>query len=270
MKLFQRSHLTTMLALTVAAAACGGAVRGADDGATNTSGGNAIGGGAGSNDTGGRSNDADGGWAGISGGLGVAGDAGQGGASTHWERCEPGAPPDGEWCDIPGRECEYYGSGPLGLCSTVARCAVKNGPTATWNVTWPSADCVATQAQDSTSCPATIDAVMNGGACPAGESMGSATCVYDEGICACNTCFDEDGGEPGAQKTVWTCETYMDASNGCPSARPALGTTCGVEGQQCSYGQPCGGPLPFSSEKCTGGFWVDDPSYFGCPVRLCN
>jgi hypothetical protein len=182
--------------------------------------------------------------------------------------CPIALPTAGAPCQQILTECEYGGDGPLRLCSTVARCDVASGTTAgTWDVALPASTCVGTQAQNSAGCPASFGALASGSACPASEGISAGTCVYPEGLCACETCTEiEDGGALGPSKPEWACDPYPAPVGNCPATKPALGSACSVEGQECQYGNGCGSPLVFSAVGCQDGSWSQLAVGLDCAV----
>jgi hypothetical protein len=178
--------------------------------------------------------------------------------------CPQTLPAEGSTCANPGATCEYNGSGPADLCSTIARCyGDNNSSMTTWHAEPSVGTCTATPAQNAASCPATFGALMNGAACPATGT----SCVYPEGVCGCTTCFDAPNGT--TQKQQWTCAPYAGAPDGCPASRPEIGIACSTEGQQCSYGAPCAPLLDWWPMECKNGAWAVQAHGEDCAAPTC-
>src|SRR5262245_33321014 len=79
--------------------------------------------------------------------------------------CPPDTPVQGAECSTSFLSCEYGGTGPELLCSTMATCRGAGGKFS-WYVTPPSATCVATQAQNAAACPSSFTGRPTGAACP--------------------------------------------------------------------------------------------------------
>ena len=218
---------------------------GAEGGGTTDAGAGTDGGDASCNDEGGPS----------LAGTGVSwGDAGPASSSG----CPSTAPAAGSACGsgvldggAAGLECEY-GADPRFTCNVVATCA-----SGQWVIGSQASDCPTTNSPE---CPATIGC-LQGSAC----SQSGARCNYSTttttDFCACT------GGVllPPLFKTTlaWRCSS--PPANGCPGARPPLGSTCAQPGITCDYADyPCNGGFPSGLVVgChpTLGVWV---SALGC------
>jgi hypothetical protein len=189
------------------------------------------------------------------GSEGAAPDGSPGGA------CPADAPTQASPCARTDLWCEYGGTGPELLCSTMASCQPNAAGSLRWSVTVPGKECIASPAQNSPECPATF--VSPARACPPGNPLGR--CVYAEGMCGCVPCAG-DGGLPSQQ---WACEAYPQPG-GCPMPRPRAGSACTQEGQSCEYGSPCGvaGGIPYL--VCKGGRWALQPFGADCAILACR
>ncbi len=205
---------------------------------------------------------ADGGNGGTDGGTGADGSSPSG--------CPDTMPTAGTQCDKPGASCEYGGQGPLLLCSTLAQCVTRDGPTGSWTVTPPAATCISTPAQNPSSCPKAFGDVPTGAKCPGGNALGAASCVYPEGMCGCESCYEPSDGSLGNQNQEWKCDPYPMPGDGCPSPRPEIGSACPKEGQSCFYGGGCGTPIPFSAIACQNGAWTPEAVGLDCAILTCG
>jgi hypothetical protein len=187
----------------------------------------------------GGDNGTDGGGSGSGSGGSTSSDAGP---------CPSALPTDGSPCNNDGLTCEYGGSAVQG-CDTVAAC---NAQLRVWKIQSPTlVDC----GSSSPTCPLAYASVPQGAAC----TNNGAVCDYDQGRCECAS-----GGGPirlidGSPGTFWFCQDPR--TTGCPSRRPALGSTC-AGNLTCDYGTCSveGG----TAEGCISGTWV--PAFVGCPL----
>lgn len=180
-----------------------------------------------------------GGGAGAGGAPQGAGGAGPPGPTG----CPGAAPTDQTVCDSAGLVCTY-GDEATPQCRTVATCLGT-----LFQVDTPEPfEC------DPASCPAS--APVAGEEC----SPEQLTCGFEGGVlCSCTTCL---GGPCGPPPPVWVCGAPPE--RGCPELLPNAGTACsGLEGQECSYGNPCSGGQATRCDEATGAWqWVALP----CPV----
>ncbi len=79
--------------------------------------------------------------------------------------------------------------------------------------------------------------------CPAPE------CQYPEGYCVCMTACGGGGQVRAEIAGRWFCG---QATPGCPSPRPDLGTACEEAGGGCLYGDQCNCG---ENLRCTDGVW---------------
>jgi hypothetical protein len=169
--------------------------------------------------------------------------------------CPTSEPADGSACTPNGfLRCEY-GSDPH--CTTIAECSGPgpNGPF-TWHLTPPDPSCAGNPPQ----CPATYGTPANGAACPY-----QGTCSYPDGRCECVVCTGD-----GGQGHEWACDTYRMPA-GCPEPRPALGTACTQEGQDCAYGPACCAIVDVGPDMvCRNGVWTTVPIGCDCAANLCG
>ncbi len=184
--------------------------------------------------------------------------------------CPESMPAAGTSCDKPGATCEYGGQGPLLLCSTLAQCQTQGGGAGSWTVTPADAKCIATPTQNPSSCPKAFGDVPTGAKCPAGNALGTASCVYPEGMCGCESCYEPSDGSLGNQSQEWKCDPYPMPGDGCPSPRPEIGSACPKEGQSCFYGGGCGTPIPFSAIACQSGAWTPEAVGLDCAILTCG
>lgn len=99
-------------------------------------------------------------------------------------------------------------------------------------------------------------AVPANGVCPAMPTVGvecpvdaeGGVCDYADGtICVCSSC---SLGPCAAPPPHFFCAA---PPMNCPAVAPNAGTPCGMAGQKCTYGFPCG-PSGVEAE-CKNGFW---------------
>jgi hypothetical protein len=131
-----------------------------------------------------------------------------------------------------------------------------------WVVGPRSNQCVETQSGNLAACAPTFDARPSGTACPLEMPLGG--CVYPEGMCGCFACAPQGDGK--AQD--WYCEKFPHPE-GCPDARPAIGSACTNDGQTCEYGSRCS-VLTTPRIICEGGLWVDTSDTVCLPLRACS
>ena len=176
--------------------------------------------------------------------------------------CPAQPPAQGASCTSAGLTCEFGGTGPGLLCSTIASC---NGTSTApkWFVNAPSPSCVSDPAHNPSSCPVSFGALATGAACPAGLPSGSR-CVYDEGLCGCTSCASDAG-----QTSQWSCAVFPKPQ-GCPDSRPAIGSPCTTADQECVYGSFCSvlGGLP--TLRCTAGMWERQAGGAACANPVCG
>ncbi len=157
--------------------------------------------------------------------------------------CPVTAPTSGAACDVEGEDCEYGASWWL-VCDLLLRCTGGH-----WVTPPNGASCGWLDAGGT--CPATFAAAsaFDGGIeCPAPD------CQYPEGYCECLVGCGGGGQLPRPELAGrWAC---MEASAGCPSPRPRLGTSCEA-GTGCGYGWPCGCG---QSQSCVDGVWQGSPT----------
>lgn len=182
------------------------------------------------------------------GSSGTSVDGSSGGSSSSGglsSACPASAPTLGAACSTIGVDCEY-GADPNVSCRTIVECAATGWVSPTvqrgGSVTCPTPPQPA-------ACPGSLAATT--GTC----SAAGTRCVFAEGAsCTCevycgsqypvgHTC---DAGTP----TTWVCG---GAPAGCPAQRPRYGSTCGQEGQTCSYSEPNDCTTP--DLVCTSGTW---------------
>jgi hypothetical protein len=164
-------------------------------------------------------------------------DAGPDSSPPH---CPTAAPLPGSACTTPGLECEYGSSAAI-ACNKVATCT---GGTWSYSATAPSGPC-----PTGGSCPAEYPLAEVKEAC----SPSGLVCSYSEGTC---TCAKPTGPATTDASARWQC---FDASAGCPTDRPLLGSTCTKPGQECNYGECADGV----EVQCSGGTWREVMG--GCP-----
>ncbi|MEO8841243.1 MAG: hypothetical protein ABI591_03650 [Kofleriaceae bacterium] len=105
-----------------------------------------------------------------------------------------------------------------------------------------------------TSCPKTF-AIASAGTC-ALASADALSCTYPDGHCSCGElrpCSGWAGAYEEARKhprAAWGC-TPRVRSDGCLGDPPKLGSRCGHDGKECSYGS-CGGQVLV----CRTGVWA--------------
>ncbi|MGH7295459.1 MAG: hypothetical protein ACRELB_11025, partial [Polyangiaceae bacterium] len=188
----------------------------------------------------------DGGGADGGGGGGEGGGGGDGGGLA--PGCPASAPSAGAACASVGLECEY-GNDLNVDCDTIARCDSTG-----WTLTPPAAQGCPTPAPG-TDCPGSYAAVPQQATCST-----AATCAYPEGTCSCEVyCGPQyPVGHPceGGTPMTWQC---TGAPQGCPAARPRVGSACSTDGQSCDYGD-CNA----IGVVCRDGTWHTQMN--GCPV----
>jgi hypothetical protein len=176
-------------------------------------------------------------------------------------RCPNDPPQDNTPCMTAGLRCEYGGTGPERLCSTMATCEEYDAKLI-WVIAPRFVTCVETVSQNLPACAPTFHARPSGAACPQQMPLGS--CVYPEGMCGCFACAPTDGGR--AQD--WHCERFP-RPEGCPDTRPPIGSACANDGQTCEYGSRCR-VLTVPRLTCKGGLWLDTSDSVCLPLRACG
>jgi hypothetical protein len=176
--------------------------------------------------------------------------------------CPSATPANGALCSVPRLSCEYGGVGEHLLCSTIAECVPTSSGVYAWLVGAPAADCISSPANNPLGCPPSFATLPNGAACPR-EAV--SQCVYDQGVCGCGPCA-ADGGAPAQQ---WTCVAWP-TPNGCPAARPRIGTPCAPEGKSCLYGTMCQVNDGEPSLLCKNGVWTVEPIEALCALPRCG
>jgi hypothetical protein len=76
-----------------------------------------------------------------------------------------------------------------------------------------------------------------------------------------------DGG--GSFTQQWTCVTWP-TPDGCPAARPRIGTPCTSEGQSCMYASICQVNDGEPAVMCKNGLWAVEPFGADCALPLCG
>jgi hypothetical protein len=195
-------------------------------------------------------------------------------SEVHAAPCVDPVPVDGTLCSTDPTMCEYGGSDPMSLCTTVAFCDGPTGANSVWHVTPPYTYCVATPSQNQPECPATFSALPNGAPCPRSLDpiMHRGACAYPEGFCGCGECVDLSNLN---EETQWWCKAFTAAPDGCPDPRPVEGTVCSTEGQTCTYGEMCDPVMPWFPMVCKNGMWThrhhgDDCTGPGCMSGYCD
>lgn len=174
---------------------------------------------------------------GTDGGSGSDGGSGTDGGSS--SGCPASQPSVGLSCSPQGIECEYGGD-PNPACNTFYRCDPGG-----WSDLKPGGICPPPGPQ----CPASYQSVPANQDC----TTEGLTCSYAEGECICTRSF----GGPQRVTPGWYCFT---TPAGCPSPRPAVGSSCSQEGQDCNYGA-CSGGIDLA---CKSGRW--QPQEVPCPL----
>jgi len=157
-------------------------------------------------------------------------------------RCPATAPKAGSSCTTLGLECEYGSSSSI-ACNVVVTCTASGWSSATPPTTGPCPP-------PSGKCPSAYPVAKVGEAC----SPSGLVCSYTQGTCTCAKPIGPattDGG------TRWQC---FDASPGCPTDRPLLGTSCSHAGEKCNYGECADGV----EVECEDGAWQEVMA--GCPA----
>lgn len=153
---------------------------------------------------------------GDDGGTGNDGSPGSDGGGG--SACPKSPPTAGAACTPVDLRCEY-GTNPNPSCNQIFACTPSG-----WVDQTSGSACPAGQ------CPATYASVPSGQDC----SPESLTCAYPEGECICTRSF----GGPQMLTPKWDC---IPATDGCPSPRPDIGTSCSQAGLDCNYGACSGG-----------------------------
>jgi hypothetical protein len=153
--------------------------------------------------------------------------------------CPVSYPNAGDACPKEGRKCQY-GDNPK--CLGIAECM--NGK---WSVAIPRC------APPDATCPATREIA-------AGQACGKldAYCNYAGLTCSCTNCTNGPV-QNCTGPTTWHCDA-PNTTQGCPAARPNLGTACVKEALFCNYGCEAN-----ESRQCTGGAWEAASQPNGCP-----
>jgi len=129
-----------------------------------------------------------------------------------------------------GPKCEY-GTNPDPNCNQMFVCTSNAWvDQSSGTICPPQSDCPATYA----SVPANQDCSPN-----------QLSCAYPQGECICTT----EWGPVQKTTPAWDC---IPATQGCPSPRPDLGTSCSTPNMQCDYGACSGG----IAVTCTDGAWT--------------
>jgi len=146
--------------------------------------------------------------------------------------CPQAVPTQGSACSPVGQLCSY-GTDARPTCRDTSQCA-----SGQWSNTHPT-------------CPSLPGSDVCGTESPGSGQICSdqgAVCPYPDGTqCGCSSCEGLCGPPP----PHWQCDA---PPAGCPIALPNAGTTCSKEGQQCTYGQPCG--VSGMLATCTSGQWI--------------
>ena len=174
----------------------------------------------------------------VSGGDGGTGNDGGTGSDGGGGGCPASPPTVGAACSPANMQCEY-GSNPNPNCNQLFGCTSSG-----WVNQSSGAAC-----PPSNLCPSSYASVPAGQNC----SPDTLTCAYPEGECICTTNL----GGPQSQTAQWDC---IPATNGCPSPRPDIGTSCSQPGLDCNYGA-CGGGVDL---VCKDGRWQQ--VYIPCPL----
>jgi hypothetical protein len=183
---------------------------------------------------------------GDAGSSGASIDGASGGSSGGLSpACPATAPSLGAACSTLGLDCEY-GADPNVSCRAIFECAASGWVAPTLN---RGGSTVCPTPPQPAACPASLGAAS--GTC----TTAGTRCIFPEGAaCTCEVyCGSQypvghecDAGTP----TTWVCG---GASAGCPAQRPRYGSTCGQEGQTCSYSEPNDCTTP--DLVCTSGTW---------------
>jgi hypothetical protein len=176
------------------------------------------------------------------GGFGQAGDA----DSSASVACPASEPTEGESCAGPVPPQCWYGDSPRPECRDVWVCSSSQ-----WHATrqgctpLPSGFCPASQPSSGMSCTVSD------------PSENAANCAYGSGtLCSCQ-CNTYSGRCSAGVPTIFGCHS-LPTTTGCPPTVPNLGFTCGVQGTQCVYGNPCVGGI---ATLCRSGLWSIDSEY---------
>jgi hypothetical protein len=120
---------------------------------------------------------------------------------------------------------------------------------------------VSSPGQNPIGCPPSFTTLPSGSPCPREPA---AQCVYAEGVCGCESCRAD-----GASGNQWSCASWP-TPDGCPAARPRLGSPCATEGRVCGYGTACTISDGEPSMACNGGRWTIHPGDVPCALTQCG
>jgi hypothetical protein len=160
--------------------------------------------------------------------------------------CPTSPPAQGASCSKDTIECEY-GSDPRSTCNQVATCS-----SGAWEYS-PNDPTCPTPAQNPAACPATFDQVSQGNSCNVEGTVCNYTNASATHFCTCSS-----GGGPimidGGNYATWECG--FGPAQGCPDARPRIGSACTQADVQCTYdvcGEPSGLTFQCNAQTST---WV--------------
>jgi hypothetical protein len=151
--------------------------------------------------------------------------------SPYCPELEPGV---GTKCSMGGVECEYPRTEPTlqydVACDDVRTCSKATGK-------WTDGQLLSAKCKNdgpnAGSCPSDYSSAVGGEGC----KVPNVWCEYDAAVCVC---MPPSGPTTADGGYVWSC----NPGGGCPMPRPRLGSTCTIDGQNCTYltcayGQQC-------------------------------